>query len=235
MLLLGVIFSLSVACSEKQVAVEADNQVADFMGKAFYSVEAISERQLDVSTFYRFNPGKIEIGFGDSVVRIVESGGSSKGNILIDLRKTTAWQIDTAERAVYQGNYSDLSDAPAALKATMPDHFKAVLQPTGAEKLIGGWNCTGYEVVRSGFIRPGVPTTVWVTRDILLPGCRYDVETDVNMVSAPLPLYMGVAEGTVVMLEYTLDDLLVRYTLDSVAALSPKDDFFTLPTSYRFQ
>ena len=226
---------LACATEQKQAETQQVSPVASFTGKAIYQVEAISDKPHDISIFYRFNPSVIEIGFGDSVVRILETGGSSGGNVLIDLRQTAAWQIDTIDKVVYQGNYSDLSDAPPALKATMPDHFQPVLHSTGEQKMIGNWNCTKYEVIRSCFIRPGVPTTAWITNDILLPGCRYDVETDVNMVSAPLPLYMGVAEGTVVVLEYATDGLLVRYLLDTVESLPTDDNFFQLPTTYRFQ
>ena len=118
---------LACATEQKQAETQQVSPVASFTGKAIYKVEAISDKPHDISIFYRFNPSVIEIGFGDSVVRILETGGSSGGNVLIDLRQTAAWQIDTIDKVVYQGNYSDLSDAPPALKATMPDHFQPVL------------------------------------------------------------------------------------------------------------
>jgi hypothetical protein len=230
-----LIFWLFAACkssADQHDETVAVNKPADFIGHVRYEVEVISSDSTDVQTFFTFSPRAIDIWMGDSMFRMIEHGGVSRGNIAIDLRETTAYQIDTIQKKVFRGVYSDFNNASEDLQKLMPDHFRPVLQSTGNQKTIRGLACREYRVVRSGFTRPEAKTVVWVTNDISLPSGRYDIETGVNRVTSPLPMYMGVQEGTVVDLIYELNEMEVHYSLHIISQDALPASFFSPPAEY---
>jgi hypothetical protein len=235
-LLVGL--SLFIACNAPTEKVE-DNTMQKmpevFVGHVRYEIEVVSSDSADVTTFFTFSPRSIDIWMGDSTFRMVEHGGVSRGNIAIDLRKSTAYQIDTLQRKVFRGAYSDFNNASEDLQRLMPDHYRPVLQSTGKQKTIRGLACTEYQVIRSGFTRPEANTVVWVSNDISLPSSRFDIETSVNRVTSPLPMYMGVQEGTVVELIYQIDGMEVRYSMNIISTEPKPAAFFEPPTEYTLE
>ena len=61
-------------------------------------------------------------------LRMIETGGASRGNILIDRQQQLAYQIDTVHQQVYRGVYSNFEEASDELQAMMPDHYRPALE-----------------------------------------------------------------------------------------------------------
>lgn len=231
---IGLLAACKTTTEDNTTFVQAD-QAKVFTGHVQYEIEVASSDSDDIRTFYTFSPSSVDIWMGDSTFRMIEHGGVSRGNIIIDLRKTTAYQIDTLQGKVYRGAYSDFNNASEDLQRLMPDHYKPLLQSTGKEKTINGLKCTEYQVIRSGFTRPEANTKVWVSTDIQLPSCRFDVETSMNRVTSPLPMYMGVQEGSVVELIYQVDNMEVKYTLNIISEDPIPASFFEPPVEYNVE
>lgn len=203
-----------------------------FHGYLRYSVEATSEDSTDVATFYMFSPRYVELWMNDGFLRMIETGGASRGNILIDRQQQLAYQIDTVHQQVYRGVYSNFEEASDELQAMMPDHYRPALENLQNDTTIAGLHCTEYLVIRSGYTRYGTDTRVWITNDLHVQPQRFDIETDVNRATTPLPLYLGASEGLVVRMQYETDGLMITYDLSAWDSTLTNTDIFTLPEGW---
>ena len=103
---------ISNGCKEKQPEV-AEVSKELFYGKIVYSsiVEAID-------TVFKLNmeaisPYKIDIYVDENNFRMIEYGGLSHSNLILDKTDKAAWQLDTIKKLAYLGEYSDLGDPNA--------------------------------------------------------------------------------------------------------------------------
>lgn len=224
-------------CTQKKESpsAKADPVVDTFEGRLTYLIRVEQADSNYLKRFFQYVPERVDIWMQDSMFRIQENGGASKGNIVINLKDDVSWQIDTIEKTIYQGLYANLDDAPESIKTTLPDHYRAVLEPTGNSEEINGFSCDEYRVTRSGFLSPDAGAMVWITKDLQLPSCRFDIETDVNRVSMPLPIQIGVDGGTVMRLSYAQGDQTIVYELTGIDDSEVTDEVFTLPTDYFFR
>ncbi len=225
------------SCAQKKESppAKADPVVDTFEGKLSYRIRVEQADSNYMKRLFQFVPERVDIWMQDSMFRILEHGGASKGNVVVNLKEDVSWQIDTNEKTIYQGQYANLDDAPESIRTTLPDHYRAVLEATGNSEEINGFSCNEYLVTRSGFLSPDAEARVWITKDLLLPSCRFDIETEVNSVSMPLPIQIGVDGGTILRLTYSQSDQTIVYELTDIDDSEVADEVFTLPTDYLFR
>ena len=190
---------ISNGCKEKQPEV-AEVSKELFYGKIVYSsiVEA-------TDTVFKLNmeaisPYKIDIYVDENNFRMIEYGGLSHSNLILDKTLKAAWQLDTIKKLAYLGEYSDLGDPNAELRDLMPDHFKPIVEVTNEKETILGHPCTKYKVVRSGFIPNDNEAFIWVADDFKIPASRYDIQTEINHAAVPAPLIIGFEDGAIMRL-----------------------------------
>ena len=190
---------ISNGCKEKQPEV-AEVSKELFYGKIVYSsiVEAID-------TVFKLNmeaisPYKIDIYVDENNFRMIEYGGLSHSNLILDKTDKAAWQLDTIKKLAYLGEYSDLGDPNAELRDLMPDHFKPIVEVTNEKETILGHACTKYKILRSGFIPNDNEAFIWVADDFKIPASRYDIQTEINHAAVPAPLIIGFEDGAIMRL-----------------------------------
>lgn len=204
-------------------------------GKLVYTVKVNSPDSNEINTFYHFNPASIEMYFSGNKFRMIEYGGLSYGNILLNNETKEVFQLDTLNKIAYRGVYSDLASADAKLRELMPDHFAPTMEPTDNIDTILGFPCRQYKILRSGFIRSQNDTYMWVTDSIQLPPARYDIETPINKVITPLPLIIGYSKGTVLRLTYQVDEMEIAYEVSDIQLEKVDSSFFTIPEDYEIK
>ncbi|MBC8047080.1 MAG: hypothetical protein H7Y00_09820 [Fimbriimonadaceae bacterium] len=219
--------------AEKQDTVK--KQMPVFSGIVVYEATAVSDVKNDVDLFYSFAPNKVEIYFAENKFRMIEYGGLSGGNIFIDLNEQKAWHLDTIKKIAHMGEYSDFDNASDIIKEQMPDHFSPTLEATTETENILGYDCRKYKVLRSGFVRPESETFIWATDAFQFPHARYDVQTDINKVTAPTPLILGYRDGAVLKMTINDDGLLVTYTITKLDTNQNNSAIFGIPKTYTIQ
>lgn len=232
--------SLLVSCKQ-----EAENPVVPepsvtntvqnvpvFQGKIIYEASARAEHPNDLKLFYDFSPTKIEVWFSGTKFRMVETGGLSKGNILLDTEVKKAWQLDGIKKIAFEAVYSDLDNASEILKREMPDHFSPTVEHTHDTDTILGYVCKKLAVLRSGFVRSESETYLWVTNEIVLPPSRFDIQTEVNKVTVPIPISIGYKEGTVLKMQIDDEGLVVTYEVTEIDFSPIAPSFFKIPNDF---
>jgi hypothetical protein len=204
-----------------------------FYGKVVYSSEAISSDTVLVNSLNMFTPHTIEVYFDSTHFRMIEYGGLSHGNIIIDKMLKEVWQLDTAKKLAHLGEYSDLSDPSSALKSTLPDHYAPLVEKTNDTLTICGYVCEKYKVVRSGFIPEKDSAYIWVAKDIRFPSCRFDIQTEINHAVVPPPLYIGFEEGAILKLEVNSKNYTRIVEVKSLNENMFPQGIFEIPDNYQ--
>ncbi len=197
-----VIFSLACtfsSCKEKQSLVIPDTKEL-FYGKIVYSSEIESDDSVFIINMEAISPYKIEIYVDENNFRMIEYGGLSHSNLILNKTVKAAWQLDTIKKLAYLGDYSDLGDPNSELRDLMPDHFKPLVEVTNEKEVILGHPCTKYKILRSGFIPNENEAFMWVADDFRIPVSRYDIQTEINHAAVPAPLIIGYEDGAIMRL-----------------------------------
>lgn len=234
-ILIPAIFLMLSSCSNDKSgpAVEKPEiQIPDFSGKVTYSIRFESSDTNLLQTVRPFSPEKTEVWFAKNKFRMIEHGGASRGNILIFSDKKEAWQIDTIEKTAYLGEYSDFDHPGEELMDMMPDHFAPTLEAMNATETIRGFECTKYKVTRSGFIPADDEAYIWVTDKIRFPSSRFDVQTDVNRVTVPLPLYLGYNDGAIMKMRIANKRYAAIYEIVELNNSDINPVIFNIPEGY---
>ena len=236
-----ICITVLISCKEtadKQNTKEAGSKhgvVEESEGIVECSVIVTSPDSNDIRTFYEFNPAKTEMYFKGDHFKLVEYGGLSAGNILLNNADYSVYQLDTMHKIAYRGVYSDLASANAQVKELMPDHYEPTVEETGETEIILGYTCKKLKVTRSGFVRANGNTYMWVTDSIIFPPARYDIETDFNKVITPVPMLIGYRNGTVMRLTYMADSMEVKYEITRLTLMPLQDSVFEIPSDYEIQ
>lgn len=237
------LFSVFSACNTKKAEIVITEPAKDsiqknipvFQGTLVYEAEAQADDTNELRLFYDFSPVRVSLYFADDKFRMIESGGLSKGNILLHASEKKVWHLDTIRKIAHSGVYSDLDNASDILKDQMPDHFSPTVEDTHETDTILGFVCKKLEVVRSGFVRSDSKTFLWVTDAFQLPHARYDIQTDINKVTAPVPVSIGYKEGTVLKMQIDDKGLIVTYTATKTDTATLASSFFEIPSGYTIQ
>lgn len=203
-----------------------------FFGKIAYSIKFESEDTNLLQTVRPFSPEKTDIWFAENKFRMIEHGGASRGNILVFSDKQEAWQIDTVEKIAYLGEYSDFDDPGEELMDMMPDHFAPTLESMHETETIQGYPCEKFKVVRSGFIPADDEAFVWITNAIRFPSSRFDVQTDINRVTVPLPLYLGYNDGAILKMRIANKRYAAIYEVTEMHKSNSDPSVFLIPEGY---
>ena len=209
-------------------------QQSEFSGEVIYSASVVSPDTLDRRNFFIFAPSQIEIYFSPDKFRMIEHGGASAGNILIDKNSREVWQIDTVKHIVHRGQYSDFNMANEDLRKSMPDMFSPAIERTGEKENIAGYECEKYIVIRSGMLPEGQTAVFWATSSLHFPSSRYDIQTPVNRATVPLPLLIGYNEGAILKMEIMTATMKVIYTVTTLTEQT-EPSVFTLPQNYSLE
>ncbi len=204
-----------------------------FYGKVVYASSVQSNDSVLQSSLTNFPPQKVELYFGENKFRMIEYGGLSHANIIIYSDKQEAWQLDTATKIAHLGEYSDMSDPNGALKETMPDHFAPTVQKLGETENISGFICHKYKIIRSGFIPENDEVHIWVTHEFKFPSSRFDVQTEVNRSTVPLPLYIGYPDGAILKLHVHNEHYDRTYAVTEIKKELLPDSIFFIPANYQ--
>lgn len=229
------------ACNKQESSIEqtpskSESAIAkSITGKLVYYVNVTSPDSNDINTFYHFNPSSIEMYFSGKHFRMIEHGGLSFGNILLNNETKEVFQLDTLNKIAYRGVYSDLATADVKLRELMPDHFAPTVEPTDSMDTILGFPCRQLKILRSGYIRNQGDTYMWVADSIQLPSARYDIETPVNKVITPLPLILGYSKGVVLRLVYQVDEMEITYEASDIQLHIMDSSYFTIPSDYEIK
>lgn len=171
-----------------------------FGGEIIFSSTIITDDSVLAASLNTFSPGRVDIYLDSIHFRMIEYGGTSHGNVIINKQTKEVWQLDTTKKIAHLGEYSDLGDPSGVLKSTMPDHYAPTVELLNETATIAGHICDKYRIVRSGFIPENDKAFIWVARDIKFPSSRYDIQTEVNRSAVPIPLYLGYEDGAVLKL-----------------------------------
>ena len=197
--MLFFVVSIFNACKEKQKEV-IQNTKPLFYGKIVYSSTFESPDTVFKLNMEAISPYKIEVYIDENNFRMIEYGGLSHSNLILDKSIKAAWQLDTIKKLAYLGEYSDLGDPTAELRDLMPDHFKPIVESTNEKETILGHPCTKYKILRSGFIPADNEAFIWVADDFRIPASRYDIQTEINHAAVPAPLILGYEDGAIMRL-----------------------------------
>ncbi|MEZ5013543.1 MAG: hypothetical protein R2794_04565 [Chitinophagales bacterium] len=231
-------FSFYLTSCTNKSTLRSDEQPVVIPDKIFYGkAEFVTSVETDDSTYYdvlsQYAPDRIEIWFADTAVRIIEHGGLSHGNVIIYPAQKEAWQLDTATQLAYFGEISDMDLASDIVREQMPDHFAPTLAPTGNKKNILGHPCTEFLVKRSGFIPATDSALVWLADDFVFPPSRFDIQTDVNQVIVPIPLYLGVQGGAVMRLDVHSKNYTRSIYVSSLSEGDLPEHIFSIPDGFQ--
>ncbi len=187
------------SCKEKQPEV-AEVSKTLFYGKIVYSSVFETADTVFKLNMEAISPYKIDVYVNENNFRMIEYGGLSHSNLILNKELKTAWQLDTIKKLAYLGDYSDLGDPNAELRDLMPDHFKPLVETTNEKETILGRSCTKYKIIRSGFIPDDNEAFIWVADDFRIPTSRYDIQTEINHAAVPAPLILGYEDGAIMRL-----------------------------------
>ena len=165
--------------------------------------------------------------------RLIETGGLSHGNVIIFKDAKEVWQLDTTKKIAHLGEYSDFADPSSALKNTMPDHYAPTVVATNDSAVIAGHTCDKFRITRSGFIPQADTAYIWVSRDIKFPSSRFDIQTEINRVAVPAPLYIGYEEGAILKFEVRSKTNIRTMEVISLKENSFPQDIFVIPSDYQ--
>jgi hypothetical protein len=203
-----------------------------FQGKIVYEATVIAQEQHDEKLFYDFSPSKVTIWFSVDTFRMIEQGGLSKGNILLHAATQKVWQLDTTANVAYSGVYSDMDNASDIVKEQMPDHFTPTVDTLDETEIVAGYLCRKYKVLRSGFLRSESENYFWATDAFQFPHARYDIQTDINRVIAPVPLTIGFKGGAILKMQIDDNGLVVTYTVTEIDTSAIPHSVFAIPENY---
>ncbi len=240
-LILSVFFTAIFSCKNQNnnsTIVVSDNENDSIVfaeGRLVCSVMVTSDDSNDIKVFYDFNPHKTELFYKGDKFKMIEHGGLSLGNIILDNSNFSVYQLDTINKIAYTGEYSDLATANSQVKELMPDYYAPTVAETGESDVILGYTCKKLKIVRSGYVRANTDTYIWVTDSIIFPPARYDIETDENAVITPVPMLIGYQNGTVMRMTYAADSMQVTYEITEIQQMPLSDSLFMIPENYEIR
>lgn len=203
-----------------------------FYGQLQYKVTATGGDSNSIALFFEFAPNMIDIYYKNNLFRMVERGGLSNGNLLINQSTHEGWQLDTVQKIAYKGEYSNLDSATDKLKELMPQHFSPDVEATGDTDTIAGILCEKYKVIRSGFIPENAQAYFWATKNFIFPPSRFDMQSEINRVSVPPPLNIGYKYGAILKMQILENNITVTYTATYLKETNLPDSIFIIPDAY---
>lgn len=203
-------------------------QTADtsyFHGGVLYTITSQGDSSsTEMQLFQALAPVEHTVVFGSGRrIRLRDREGISGTNMIIDLDSNRYYQLDEDEhkalvltRADYEGYF-----------------LPTVLEPMEESEKIDGYPSRKYRIVSSQFVRRGAVGYAWVTDRVRLLRERGDYNHEASGFRGlfPLPMVLGVEEGTVMKLVITEDGVTVTYTADLQSG-NPDDEVFTVPQGY---
>lgn len=225
--LITVLVLLSLA-STARAQQEDDTLHADtsyFRGTVLYTVTSRGDSSdMGMQMFQAFAPAGHTMIFGSGRrIRLRDKEGLSGTNMIVDLDRQRYYQLDDDERK-----------ALVLTRADYEGYFSpTVLEPTEETETIDGYPSRKYRIVSSQFMRYGTEGYAWVTEGVRLLRERGDYNHEGSGFRGlfPLPMVLGVEEGTIMKLEMTESGVTATYITDLQPG-EPDDDVFAIPEGY---
>lgn len=208
-------------------AIAQPDDTLTFHGTAIYTLTSHALPGSEAHELFKaFAPTAQKVVFGSNGrLRLTEDDGAST-DVIIDLPNDIHYRL----------NHDD-SLAQKLVRTDYEAYFSpTVLEPVEGEEIISGHRARKYRVVSSQFVRRGAAAYVWVADDVRLVRERGDYNHEESGFRAlfPLPMVLGVSEGTVMKAEITEQEVTVIYTAELQPG-EPADEIFMIPAGYRVE
>ena len=216
---------LSLLLFPAAAAFAQQDDIAPFRGTVTYTLSSHADSGSEAHELFKaFAPVVQRVVFGsDGRIRLTEDDGAYT-DVIIDLPGDRHYRL----------NHDD-SVAQKLVRTDYEEYFApTVLEPVEGSEMIDGHPTKRYRIVSSQFVRRGAVGYVWVADDVRLPRERGDYNHEESGFRAllPLPIVLGVQEGTVMKAEVTEQGVTVIYTADLEPG-EPADELFAIPAGYR--
>lgn len=198
-------------------------------GSLLYSVECTGSNDAGVKLFKAFSPESIRIYFAGDTIVMQEKGGFD-AHIFADSNYKRVYFIkgNTVSRGHCTNMETEFNNPD--MQNLMPYHYRAKLEPAKQDTVICGYTCSKFIVSKSGFVRNYAKAEVWISKEVLLPQLRFDFQSRENMRTlSPLPLQLGIENGTILKMRVDEDDVIVTYTVAEINKNRPNNTVFRLP------
>ena len=239
LLTIASLFVMAMSCGNKssnnhdQTTKEVTYNRSIFFGEIIYHSTIETADSNVAVAFKTLSPTLVHIFVDSNNFRLIETGGLSHGNVIIFKDAKEVWQLDTTKKIAHLGEYSDFADPSSALKNTMPDHYAPTVVATNDSAVIAGHTCDKFRITRSGFIPQADTASIWASRDIKFPSSRFDIQTEINRVAVPAPLYIGYEEGAILKFEVRSKTNIRTMEVISLKENSFPQDIFVIPSDYQ--
>ena len=233
------LFVMSMSCGKKspddqdQTAKAVTYNRSIFWGEIVYHSTIETADSNVAIAFTTLSPSTVHIYVDSNNFRLIETGGLSHGNVIIFKDTKEVWQLDTIKKIAHLGEYSDFGDPSTTLKNTMPDHYAPTVIATNDSAVIAGHTCDKFRITRSGFIPQADTAYIWVARDIKFPSSRFDIQTEINRVAVPAPLYLGYEDGAILKFEVRSKTNIRTMEVISLKENSFPQDIFVIPSDFQ--
>ncbi|MFI5171636.1 MAG: DUF4412 domain-containing protein [Chitinophagales bacterium] len=223
------------SCNKTSSTKEGDenDQKEIFYGKVVYTSVIEAGDTLLENTLSSLSPEKVEVYFGQNKFRLIEYGGLSKGNVIIYLDQKEVWQLDTAKKLAWLGEYSDFSTSSPELQDILPDHYAPTVESTGINETVAGIECIKYKIIRSGIIPASDEAHIWVAENIHFPPSRFDIQTEINYITVPAPLLIGYTGGAIMRLHVKGKSYERTIEVASIEKNNLPAGIFDIPSDYQ--
>jgi len=198
-------------------------------GSLLYSVECSGSNEAGIKLFNSFSPKSIKIYFAGDTFVMQEKGGFDS-HIFADSNYKRVFFIKG--NSVSRGHCTNMETEfnNPDMQKLMPYHYRAKLEPTKQDTVICGYPCSKFIVSKSGFVRDYAKAEVWISKEVLLPQLRFDFQSQENMRTlSPLPLQIGIDNGTILKMKVNEDNVIVTYTVTEINNKRPNQKALNLP------
>ncbi len=198
-------------------------------GSLLYNVECSGSNDAGVKLFKSFSPESIRIYFAGDTFVMQEKGGFD-AHIFADSNYKRVYFIKA--NSISRGHCTNMETEfnNPDMQNLMPYHYRAKLEPAKQDTVICGYPCSKFIVSKSGFVRSYAKAEVWISKEVLLPQLRFDFQSRENIRTlSPLPLQLGIDNGTILRMRVDEDNVIVTYTVAEINRNRPNKSVIKLP------
>ncbi len=198
-------------------------------GSLQYRVECTGSNESGIKLFKSFSPESIMIYFAGDTFVMQEKGGFDS-HIFADSNYKRVFFIKG--NSFSRGHCTNMETEfnNSEMQKLMPHHYRAKLEPTKQDTVICGYPCNKFIVSKSGFVRDYAKAEVWISKEVLLPQLRFDFQSREFMRTlSPLPLQIGIDNGTILKMRINEDNVIVTYTATEINKKRPNPQAIKLP------
>jgi hypothetical protein len=199
-------------------------------GKITYEIKFEGSDSQTINLTKNYLPYNVIIYFDNEKFRMTEKGGTN-ADIIANTKQKKAFLLNADAKIVDTVSINDLNESmkDKNMQKLLPFHYRPLLEKIDTIDIISGYKCRLYEVKKSGFIKPEAKAKVWITKKIIIPQMRYEFQNDNFRDFSPLPLQLGVKDGTIIKMIIEEKGVKVTYQVTNIEKTKPDSSIFILP------